>query len=295
MKRLFISISIVALSCILSPRLGSETPDGTMDHAAKKYSLKYKLRKGSSFILTSIRKDHYTREIMGNEIVADQLDHTRYRFHVKSSNRKGMTLEMEYLEKDHSTEGSGSMHPDFSGCMDIKTSLFLSKSGVISDFTGFDKLPEVEIQDRQVIMDEEKYINELKDIFPKLPDHRVQAGDSWKDQRLYKELIVEDSVQIEIEVTYTFIEETVKGGLPCLVFASKFTMSMKGEVYVEGIDLAIDMEGEGEDQIYFLHEKGMLHSIEGTSFLEGSADNEDMGFSMPMRHEYTSELIIVYE
>lgn len=289
MKRSYF-LSVILYHLIIVTHLFGSNMSNDFPNTAKKYTLKYKMKKGFSFTVASTRKDHYTREIMGNEIVANQVDFNKYRFVVKTSKRKGMLLEMEYLKKEHSTEESNTMPADFSGCEGIITSLFLSRTGDLSNFTGFEKLPVVEIRDRQVSMNRESYINELMDIFPLLPDHRVRLGDSWNHQRQYSEKIGEDSLQVGIDITYTLIEEIEKEGLPCLIINSVYSIELKGQVNVDGLVLTVHLEGEGEEHITFNPKRGMFHSIEGSSTLEGSADNEDLGLSIPMLHEYTFEI-----
>ena len=54
--------------------------------------------------------------------------------------------------------------------------------------------------------------------------------------------------------------------------------------------MTVHLEGEGEEHITFNPKRGMFHSIEGSSTLEGSADNEDLGLSIPKLHEHTFEI-----
>jgi len=290
MKRIYHSIFIFSYLMISTSISISAPVFGSVPKSIKKYNLKYKMKKGSSFIVTSTRKDHYTREIMGNEIVVNQLDFNKYQFTVKTSKRKGLHLEMKYLGKEHSSEESNTIPADFTGCQGIPTSLFLSRIGDLSNFTGFDKLPVVEIRDRQVSMNKDSYINELMDIFPLLPNRRVGPGESWNHQKHYSEKIGEDSLLVGIDITYTLIEESECEGLPCLIIDSAFTLELIGQVNVEGINLTVQLEGEGKERIHFIPKRGLFHSIEGSSTLVGSADNQEMGLTIPMLHEYTFEI-----
>ena len=72
-------------------------------------------------------------------------------------------------------------------------------------------------------------------------------------------------------------------------------MELKGQVNADGIDLTVHLEGEGKEHITFIPKRGMFHSIRGSSTLEGSADNEDLGLSIPMLHEYTFEIDVYPE
>ena len=50
-------------------------------------------------------------------------------------------------------------------------------------------------------------------------------------------------------------------------------------------DLELNLSGTGTETIYFAWRKGMFLRAESNANIKGSADNEEMGVSIPMDHE----------
>ena len=53
-----------------------------------------------------------------------------------------------------------------------------------------------------------------------------------------------------------------------------------------GLDLTIKLDGTGTEEVCFDLFRKMFHWKKSTSNFEGSAFNEDMGISAPMRHDF---------
>jgi hypothetical protein len=205
--------------------------------AAQPYTLVYKMDEGTTtFTVEMARKHRNQRNIMGNDLITNSKDLTVYGFAVNSSGENGLKLELEYVERTHETDDSQILTgPDFSNLIGKKVKMVLSPTGELSGFAGFEDLPEIVIPGQDASLGELQYTNELRGLFPRLPE---SAG---------------------------------------------------------GLDLVLDLGGSGTETLYFAWKKGMLFRSESRSIAEGSADNEDMGFSAQMNHQIESTTNVSFD
>jgi hypothetical protein len=289
MRRLAIGIAccgvmgaLVVLVCSCGPTVkGAVTAEG-------KYDLRYGLAKGSRFVLRLSKTHNFSQEVMGNEVSGVSKNYVEYDFEVRSSGKDGLGLELTYKERTYTINAPQSAgDTDFSSLLGKSAGFKISSTGELSGFTGFEALPEVEIAAEQTAMTAERYVNEIRDVFPFLADHPVGVGEGWSAAYVYSEPIQGGRISVNIDADYTLLEETTrKGGEECVKIANDFTFTIEGEGEAQGIKFTVGMSGEGTETLYFAHEKGMLLGVEGSSTATGSADNEELGFRIPMTHTY---------
>ena len=268
---------------------------GLKNDVLKDYDLRYKFKKGEKFELKYTETDHYTREMMGNEMIVDQKDSYKYAFSVKSVNGDEAVIEMEYLEKSHgSDDPQSSGGPDFSSLYGKKVEFIFNNNGRTSEHKGFENLPVIEDQVRGFSYQKERYINEVK-YFPLLPVKKVSIGDTWNDKIVVDELLPGGMGTVAINSEYKLIEEVNKDGSDCAKIQCEYSFEMEGSGNVQNMDFTISLKGKGTQKIYFSIEKGMIHSIEEESVTEGSADFPAMGMEMPMKHEKKINVAVTFE
>jgi len=280
MERVWIRITLVALVIVA---IG--IPVGRME-AAKQYALAYKMDKGTEFTVQVTRKHRNQRNFMGNDLVTNTEELMEYEFTVKSSGDDGLRLELEYTEREYKAdEGESSIIADMSELIGNRVKMLLSPTGVPSDFEDFDDLPEIRIPGQEDPLTELRYENEVMSLFPRLSPEAVAAGGSWSGIVQYDEPIGDVTLPIKMLYTYTLIEETKFGGLDCLKLEGEYTITLSGTIAASGLDLEMNVAGTGTDTIYFAWKKGMFLSSETRFNMKGSADNEEMGVSIPMEHD----------
>jgi hypothetical protein len=240
--------------------------------AAKQYTLAYQMDKGATFTVQVERKHRNQRNFMGNDLVTNSEDLTEYGFTVKSSDDDGLRLELEYTKRERETDDTLALaSPDFSELIGRRVRALLSPTGVLSDFKGFDDLPVIAIPGQDEPVGELRYINDAVGLFPRLPKEPVAPGGSWSDVIQYYEPVADDTLPATVNYTYKIEAE--------------YTIDLSGPLAAGGLDLEFNLTGTGTDTVYFAWKKGMFLSSESRLTMSGSADNEDMGVSIPMNHD----------
>jgi hypothetical protein len=263
--------------------------------AVKEYDLKYKFKKGEKFELKYSELNHYTREVMGNEIILNQEDSYKYALNIKSVKGEDAVIEMEYLQKaQESDDPQFPAGPDFSPLIGKKVEFIIHNNGRTSEHKKFESLPVIENQGRQFTFEKDRYINEIK-YFPFLPGKKVSIGDKWSDKIIIDEPLPGGKGTITINSDYRLIEETNKDGIECLKIECEYTFAFEGNGNTENMDFTFNLSGKGTQTIYFSLDKGMLHSIEEESVIEGKADFPAMGMEMPMKHEKKINVSVTFK
>jgi len=137
-------------------------------------------------------------------------------------------------------------------------------------------------------MNKERYIGELKQVFPVLPDKKVTTGDTWEHVFDYDETVPGGKVTVTIHYLYTLIEESERNGMDCLKINGDYSMKINGTGETQGMQFTFNMDGEGSDDIYFAYKKGMFLAVESSSQVKDAADFSEAGLVMPMEHNYTT-------
>jgi hypothetical protein len=259
----------------------------------RKYKLEYKLKKGTEFELTNTTENKSMREMMGNEIKATTTDVIVYGAKVTQAKGGIATVEVTYKDRTHETDDPQvQLEADFSSLLGKTAKFAMTLRGELSEFTGFDALPELEISGGQA-HEENQYINELKELFIQLPKDKIAAGETWSYTEEFDEPVSGGEVKVVVDYTYTLAEVAEKDGHKCLKLTGEHTTKVTGAGMEQGMEYVIKLEGKESETAWFAFKKGMLLETETVSFLEGSVVAEDVGFEMPMRHDYTSKRTFV--
>jgi hypothetical protein len=93
--------------------------------------------------------------------------------------------------------------------------------------------------------------NVLFCLYPKFPDKKLKAGDTWTQ----KEELPESQMKVAVESKYTFTRREEKNGYPCAVMDYTISMNMQG-----ADDPAMKMKGTGTGtgKTYVALEKGFI-------------------------------------
>jgi hypothetical protein len=267
---------------------------GCMEKAEEElveYDLKYDLQAGSSFTIASSSSDHFTQQFGGTEMAVNTSSTVGMLATVDSVTADGMDLGIEYTDRKSTTDNPqvrGSV--DFTVLLGKKVSLLLSPRGELSKFAGFEALPQIETAPEHTL-DEQKYMNEMKSIFPVLADHPVAEGDTWSSERIVREDAPGGGVSTAtINTTYKLMGEAVYQDRDCLRIDASSTFSVKGSGQNRGNPFTIDMSGTGTSTIYFSQEMGMMLEMSGKSKAEGSFDS--MGMKIPVVDEGETKVTI---
>jgi hypothetical protein len=164
----------------------------------------------------------------------------------------------------------------------------MTSRGELSEFAGFDALPALAISGGQAL-GESQYINELKEFFIQLPEDEIAVGETWSYTEEFNEPVEGGGAKIVVDYVYTLAEIAEKDGHDCLKLTGEYTTRVTGEGMEQGMEYMIKLDGKGSETAWFAYEKGMLLETETVSFIEGAVVAEDVGFEMPMRHDYTSK------
>jgi hypothetical protein len=171
----------------------------------------------------------------------------------------------------------------------------MSSRGEPSGFTGFEKLPVIRIADQEASLGEAQYVNEIRQIFPILPDRPVSIGETWSYAHVTDEPAEGGQIKITVDSNYTLLEETEKDGVDCMKINAKYTLNVEGKVSSGGMDFTVKGSGEGNDTIYFVQQERMFLNSEGVLVIEAIAENSDLGISVPVKHEYKTVVDVILD
>jgi len=264
---------------------------------AQEYTLKYNLARGTKFTLTNESSEETIQEVMGNEMVVNSNSSSVSKCVVLSADEEaGIKIEYEFADrKSESETPQGASSVDFSELIGKKVKFLLSGIGEASGFEGFDELPEITHESGQTI-GKDRFINSIKNLFPKLPEKPVKIGESWtRTQEDDVPMPDGGALKSKTDFTYTLLEEVKKDGLDCLKIGISFTQTVSGEFEQMGMPIVMEMKGKGDDVMYFAHKKGMLVSYEDESSSEGMADVASAGMSIPITRMSKSTLNVTFE
>lgn len=180
------------------------------------------MEEGTSLAVDYSQKDQYTREIMGNELSEEQEDIFACIISVREVIKNIVGLELEIRKMAQiSGDPQSSTEPDFSPLIGKKVFLYLTPKGKITSFKGFENLPEIENQARQITVTQDVYKNLVTSIFPALPENPIETGEAWNSHQVYSMKIAEGEVQVKTDYIYTLLGETVYNGTPLFEIRGK--------------------------------------------------------------------------
>jgi len=236
----------------------------------KLYELKYQMAEGTRFVIKSDGITESVTDQMGMEMVAEITGGGEDTYTVLSANPdKSLSMELEMGEQVQDVSSDqGSASTDFSALVGKKVKFTLSPNGEVSDFDGFDELPEIPTATGDVLTSD-LYILGVKESFIRLPDKPVKMGDTWTDVRANDVPLGGATLRSESDYTYKLVEEAKKDGFDCLKIAIAGKEKLTGDFEQAGTALSIDRETQVTGFLYFAFKQGMFISIEAESKAEG--------------------------
>jgi hypothetical protein len=242
------------------------------------YILRYTAVGGKQLEVETSNRRVMTRNVMGNEVVATYTGSAGYSIRGGEKSDGATGFDIEFGARTFETDDPQmQVSPDFSELIGSQVYALLSPAGEITETSGFEALPEIGMGDGNVPLGEVQFRNEIRDMFPGLPERPVKFGDTWPVSRVFSEPLQGGELQVTLAYTCTLVEEAKMNGHNCVKIDASFTGEITGHGGSGGIDFELAMEGSGSQVIYFAHDAGMLVSMEEYSEFAGEATNDDMG------------------
>jgi len=248
------------------------------------FELRYNLPADQTFTITSTTTEQTTSGPGASEPEVTESS-VSYLATVASSTAEGMALDLEYTDRS-----AGNI--DFSPLIGQTVTVYLSPTGELSRFAGFDALPEIRVGPGMPIGGD-GYMNELRTLLPRLPVEPVGQGDTWTDEIRFLQPIPGGTGNVTIDATYTLRGQTMFRGANCLEISSEYTFSFSGQGEMRGAPITISMDGTGTQEIYFAHERGMMLEKTGQSNMSGSTESQGMSF--PMEEEARTTVTVTLQ
>lgn len=275
-----ILVAAVAITCSGGGKQGS------------KYMLKYDRRKDSAFKILDAHRYIVTRTPEGGEIRTDASYRARYNVEVHNAGSWGMRLDIVYNNWTMQIEDDELMRqPGFQFLPGKKVFVDVSPEGEVSEMTGFDKLPEIDLGPGADPIGEARFKNEIRDLFPGLPGKAVRQGDSYMVTREFTEPIYDGEILFTARYTYTVGEETRESGRECVQIEGTYRIEGTGTAVRDGSEFAIALEGEGSQTVYFSDDLGMFVRLNEESRIYGNArDGAGRVVGLEQKHERVAVL-----
>jgi len=276
-SRLFVPMLVVVVAAVLSMSFATTEASAHM----KQYELKYKIAKGTKFIISSSGTLESITDQMGTEVVADISGVGKDIYVVLGETDEGLTIEMEYGERTQDVESDqGSASTDYSGLIGKKVKFVLKPNGEVTGYEGYDALPEITTASQETLT-ADIYKLGAKGTFTRLPDKSLTIGDTWTHTET-NEIPVEGNVIISTsDTTYKVIEETKREGFDCLKIEFSSKDKLQGDFQQGGMDLSMERETTTTGTLYFAYDEGMFVYSEAEGKGEGIITVEQMGVDIP--------------
>lgn len=234
--------------------------------AKKGFELSYKMNPGQSFTMKLESSSSIKTEQMGQEINVDIIAANETGFSALASNPDGtMNFEMEYKSmKQKATSSMGENSADYSSWIGKKVEFSLSPRGAVSNFKGFDKLPEISSATGEKITGDLTQ-RAMSNQYIELPDHPVKTGESWTSKNSTDIPYSGGQLKSEETNTYTVTEKVKMDGMDCLKIDATGVEKLTGGFEQQGTQLELTRETKSSGVIYYALDKGMYISMEYTS------------------------------
>ena len=258
--------------------------------------LAYKVGSGQSFTMKSEGSSTIKTEQMGESITVEMnsANETAYRVSAGSSDGT-MQYEMEFKARKQSAKSQmGNNETDYSTWIGKKVGFSLSPRGVLSDFRGFDQLPEIAGATGEKVTGE-LVQKGMSDHFFKLPDHPVKIGETWA---------IKDSAGIPYggstlkkvgTTTYSAVEKVNIDGSDCFKIDITAIEKLSGEFEQQGTQIELTREKTSTGVIYFALDKGMYISMESTSVGSSQIYVAAAGITIPQEIKSKLSLNVVFD
>ena len=237
-----------------------------------KYVLKYDRRKDSAFKILDAHRSVVTRSVEGEETITDVSYRAKYNVEVYNAGSWGMRLDIVYNNWTMEIDDPELLQqPSFQFLPGKTVHVDVSPSGEVSEMTGFDKLPEIDLGPGADPIGQTRFKNEIRDLFPGMPDGPVRRGDSWTVTRQFTEPIYDGEILFTARYEYTVGEETRESGRECVQIDGTYTVEGSGTALRDGLEFAITLGGEGKQTVYFSDDMRMFVRLNEESHISGDA------------------------
>jgi hypothetical protein len=259
--------------------------------AKKTVELAYKWSSGLAFTLKTEGSTEIKTDQMGQVITIDINSSAESRYSTINGTKDGITeVEQEFKAMKQSAKTPmGDNDTDFSSWMGKKVQFNLSQQGALSNFSGFDLLPEITSAVGEKV-NGELIKGSMKNQFFELPDHPVKIGEAWTVKNSLDIPYGGSTLKQEETTIYTATEKVDKDGLACLKIDFTSTANLSGELEQGGNKLELTRETKSTGTIWFAIEKGMYVSMEVTATATGQVYVPAASVSIPQ--EIKSKLTV---
>lgn len=290
----YISILLIIFVGFTACAKQHKKPDPISDRD-RKFVLRYVFEKDSPFSVFFRQNATESQNFMGTESVVNSSVLIEYAMIPNEADGNQFAVDVEYKNAERNTDHPLVAEPaDFTAIIGRHAGFKISPMGILSDFSGFDRLPEIELVDKQRSLDENEYKADVERLFPEFPEYAVGIGDTWSFTRAFEEPVPDGRVNITIDFAYTLEDIVVKDGFNCLKFLGRYSLIIEGRGVANGMDYDVKMQGAGTEIIHFVPDKGMYLDSEFSDLIEGSITNDDLGLDVPMKIESNGSISVTF-
>jgi hypothetical protein len=255
------------------------------------FDLRYTMESGTVFkvIVTSTKLK--SQDIMGKTVKTMSTDSSEIQFTVISADDNGMAMEMVFINRTHSSDDPRFLTPtDFSALLGQEVQFHLSSIGELSEFEGFEDLPEIEISDINETLNELNYKMELEKIFIIFAGRPLTIGEEWIHHFDYD--IPINSGQLDLFLGYRhMIEKKInRNGIDCIHLVGSIDVRGEGQFDMSGMPLELTLNGSGEETVLFAQDSGMIMVVNSSTSISGKALNEEIGLEIPFTDKFETEI-----
>lgn len=285
-RRIFalcVLIAVTAISCSGGGKSGT------------KYVLKYDRRKDTYFKVLDAHHVVIRRIEKAGESVTDARYRAKYDMRVWNAGRWGMRLEIVYNDWSMQIDDPDLLkQPGFEFLPGKTVFVDLSPIGEVSEMKGFEKLPEIDLGSGAEPVGQARFKNEIRNLFPGMPESPVRRGDSWTVSRQFTEPVYGGEVLIKASYTYTVGEEVKKSGRQCVQIDGTYTAEAAGRTSRNGVDYDLFLTGEGKQTVYFSQDLRMFVRLDEESSLAGDARPDGPGEPTAIEHRRGRTVILTF-
>ncbi|MCX6226542.1 MAG: DUF6263 family protein [Bacteroidia bacterium] len=260
MKKLIPFLVIFLLAVLLIAAIDASAKSAS---GKKTVVLTYKMSPGLSFTMKTEGSTEIKTDQMGQVITVEMNSSAEALYHTIDGTKDGIAdIEQEYKAMKQSAKSTmGENETDFSSWIGKKVQFNLSQQGALSNFRGFDLLPEITSAVGEKVNGD--LIREsMKNQFFELPDHPVKIGESWTVKTNINIPYGGSTLKQEENTIYKASEKVEKNGLVCLKIDFSSTAKLTGVLEQQGNQLELTRDTKSTGTIWFALEKGMYISME---------------------------------
>ena len=261
----------------------------------KKIEIAYKMSPGLSFTMKTQGSTEIKTDQMGQVITVEMNSSAEALYRTIDGTKDGSTgIEQEFKDMKQSAKTpNGDNDTDYSSWIGKKVQFNLSLQGVLSNFRGFDLLPEITSAVGET-MNGDLIRESMKNQFFELPDHPVKTGESWTVKSSIDIPYGGNTMKQEETTIYKASEKVEKNGLACLKIDFTSTAKLTGELEQQGNQLELTRETKSTGVIWFALEKGMYISMEVSAAATGQIYGPAASISIPQEIKSKMAVAVVF-